>query len=127
MLMVITALREISLITISVLQAILFRKSASGPKPKGGKWSLVSKLVRKGKVSCEGEEHHANEIESLDAALFRLCGCAVNKDNKIDRTQMVNKRLEALEIAFEDVEAGLNYMFRNLIQTRVSLLNILTH
>lgn len=41
--------------------------------------------------------------------------------------QSANKRLEAVEIAIEDLEAELDCMFRRLIQTRVSLLNILTN
>ncbi|KAG6648336.1 hypothetical protein CIPAW_07G140200 [Carya illinoinensis] len=38
-----------------------------------------------------------------------------------------NKRLEAVEIAIEDLEVELECMFRRLIQIRVSLLNILTN
>ncbi|XP_073265526.1 uncharacterized protein [Populus alba] len=38
-----------------------------------------------------------------------------------------NKRLEAVEIAVEDLEVELECMFRRLIQTRVLLLNILTN
>ncbi|XP_065846902.1 uncharacterized protein [Euphorbia lathyris] len=38
-----------------------------------------------------------------------------------------NKRLEAVEIAIEDLEMELECISRRLIQTRVSLLNILTN
>ncbi|KAF9686639.1 hypothetical protein SADUNF_Sadunf02G0010300 [Salix dunnii] len=38
-----------------------------------------------------------------------------------------NKRMEAVEIALEDLEVELECMFRRLIQTRVLLLNILTN
>nr|TKS03183.1 hypothetical protein D5086_0000151800 [Populus alba] len=38
-----------------------------------------------------------------------------------------DKRLEAVEIAVEDLEVELECMFRRLIQTRVLLLNILTN
>ncbi|CAN0927367.1 hypothetical protein LINGRAHAP2_LOCUS35858 [Linum grandiflorum] len=41
--------------------------------------------------------------------------------------QTANKRLEAVEIAIEDLEGELECMFRRLIQTRASLLNILTN
>lgn len=40
--------------------------------------------------------------------------------------QSASKRLEAVELAIEDLEDELECMFRRLIQTRVSLLNILT-
>ncbi|KAK8705729.1 hypothetical protein V6N13_049323 [Hibiscus sabdariffa] len=41
--------------------------------------------------------------------------------------QSANKRLQAVEITIEDLEAELECMFRRLIQTRVLLLNILTN
>lgn len=41
--------------------------------------------------------------------------------------QTANKRLMAVAIAIEDLEIELEGMFRRLIQTRVSLLNILTN
>ncbi|PPD75525.1 hypothetical protein GOBAR_DD27550 [Gossypium barbadense] len=41
--------------------------------------------------------------------------------------QSANKRLEAVEITIEDLEAEIECMFRRLIQTRVLLLNILTN
>lgn len=40
--------------------------------------------------------------------------------------QRADNRLEAVEIMIEDLELELECMFRRLIQTRVSLLNILT-
>lgn len=124
--MVVVALREVGAITIAVLRAVLSFMSASRPNQKPSKWSLVSKLVRKGLVACEGEED-MNEIESVDVALTGLCTRIANKDAQMEKAQMANKRLEALEIGIEDVEAGLECMFRRLIQTKVSLLNILTH
>ncbi|KAF5727282.1 hypothetical protein HS088_TW22G00972 [Tripterygium wilfordii] len=50
-------------------------------------------------------------------------------DNICDETALhsAHKRLEAVEIAIEDLEVELECMFRRLIQTRVSLLNILTN
>lgn len=41
--------------------------------------------------------------------------------------QSANKRLDAVEIAIQDLEAELDCMFRRLIDTRVALLNILTN
>lgn len=40
--------------------------------------------------------------------------------------QSASKRLDAVEIAIQDLEAELDCMFRRLIHTRVALLNILT-
>lgn len=125
--MMMRLLREVRHITITILEAVLLFMSASRPNPKPSKWSLVSKLVHKGLVVCEGEQEDKNEIESVDVALYGLCGRIANKDAQMEKAQVANKRLEALEIGIEDVEAGIECMFRCLIQTRVSLLNILAH
>lgn len=40
--------------------------------------------------------------------------------------QEASKRMQAVEMAIDDLEEELNCIFKRLIQTRVSLLNILT-
>lgn len=61
-------------------------------------------------------------MECVDVALCALCGCVANKDAQLERVQVANKQLGGIE----DVEAGTECMFRRLIQTSLSLLNIFT-
>ncbi|XP_019055698.1 PREDICTED: uncharacterized protein LOC109115786 [Nelumbo nucifera] len=42
-------------------------------KPKVSRWQLVSKLMKRGVVSCESEEEKMNEVASVDVAIFTLC------------------------------------------------------
>ncbi|XP_042494994.1 uncharacterized protein LOC122074207 [Macadamia integrifolia] len=121
--------REICSVTISILKLLLSFLSAPASKPKSGGWSVVSKLMmQKVKVRCEEDEEKANEVESVDAALRNLWKQTSSKDVDVERVhiQMAQTRLEALEVGIECLEGGLECMFRHLIQTRVSLLNILT-
>ncbi|KAB2636366.1 hypothetical protein D8674_026900 [Pyrus ussuriensis x Pyrus communis] len=106
-------LREVEAITLAVFESLL--SFISGPKSKPGSWSLVSKMVPTKKVICE-EETEANEFAQVDAAL-----------HKTSKSENVQNQLEKLKSCIQDQEEGLESLFRQLIKTRVSLLNILNH
>ncbi|XP_048431196.1 uncharacterized protein LOC125473022 [Pyrus x bretschneideri] len=56
----------------------------------------------------------------LDAALYNLC------KSSTATFECANKRLEALEVTIEGLENGLESVFRRMIKTRASLLNIIS-
>ncbi|XP_004233753.1 uncharacterized protein [Solanum lycopersicum] len=114
---VIRVLREVATIGISVFQMVLSFLSAPICKPIS-KWSLVSRLVNKG-----GDQENVNEIESVDAALSTLPKCDPNETEKI---QFVLSKLERVEAHFECIENGLDNIFRCLIRSRSTLLNIVS-
>ncbi|KAJ4962340.1 hypothetical protein NE237_022279 [Protea cynaroides] len=122
-------LREICSVTISIFKLLLSFVSAPGLNPKSSTgWSLVSKLLmHRVVVTCEGEEK-ANEVERVDDVVRNLCKHTSRKDGDVERVQIqiLQRRLGALDVSIEGLEGGLDCMFRHLIQTRVSLLNILT-
>ncbi|CAN4083529.1 unnamed protein product [Withania somnifera] len=113
---VIRMLREVTTMGISVFQMMLVFLSAPISKPIS-KWSLVSRFVNK------GSEGNVNEIESADVALSSLCKCGLNEVEKI---QFVQNNLENLEAHFECIENGLDNIFRCLIRSRSTLLNIVS-
>ncbi|XP_010277265.1 PREDICTED: uncharacterized protein LOC104611765 [Nelumbo nucifera] len=126
--MVVRVLREVSSVAISIFWALLSFLSIPVSKPKVGRWNLVSKLMQRGLVACDNEvDVSMNEVESVDVALFALSPCNASKDAAVESSQTAQKRLKDLEVSLESVEEGLDFLFRRLIQTRVSLLNILTH
>ncbi|XP_015065371.1 uncharacterized protein LOC107010606 [Solanum pennellii] len=114
---VIRVLREVATIGISVFQMVLSFLSAPICKPIS-KWSLVSRLVNKG-----GDQDNVNEIESVDAALSSLSKCDPNEMEKI---QFVLSKLERVEAHFECIENGLDNIFRCLIRSRSTLLNVVS-
>ncbi|XP_022752324.1 uncharacterized protein LOC111301095 [Durio zibethinus] len=85
-------------------------------KPKRSKWSMVSKLVRKGLTAC------------VDVAVSNLLLQQRSEhDSEEKKIQCAQVKLESLDAIFEGFEDGLECLLRSLIHTRVSLLNILSH
>ncbi|EEF38824.1 conserved hypothetical protein [Ricinus communis] len=72
-------------------------------------------------VSCE-KEVEANEVENIDVELFVL-----KSSKDINQVKNVLKGLEALELSLQEVEEELECVYRRLVKTRVSLLNILNN
>ncbi|KAJ9165885.1 hypothetical protein P3X46_020701 [Hevea brasiliensis] len=99
---VVEVLKEVLVITISTVESLLSLISIPWLDQKSTKGSFRSKFFSSG-----------------GRKLYEIC----------DETalQSAKKRLEAVEIAIEDLEAELDCIFRRLIQTRSSLLNILTN
>ncbi|KAJ6413329.1 hypothetical protein OIU84_006174 [Salix udensis] len=112
---VIKVIREVNVINCSIFQSLLVFLSTSS-KPKQCRWSLVSKLMLKEGIDCE--EKRENEIETAGAALNELSG-----SEKVKNAQM---KLEALEMSIYDLENCLERLFRPLIKSRSSLLNIIS-
>ncbi|XP_049385561.1 uncharacterized protein LOC125849515 [Solanum stenotomum] len=113
---VIRILREVTTIGISVFQMVLNFLSAPISKPIS-KWSLVSRLVNK------VDQDNVHEIESVDVALSSLSKCGPNEMEKI---QFVQSKLETVEAHFECIESGLDNIFRCLIRSRSTLLNVIS-
>ncbi|KAK3029154.1 LOW QUALITY PROTEIN: hypothetical protein RJ639_039709 [Escallonia herrerae] len=116
----ISVLKEVSTGTISIFRSLFLFLSVPIPKTKPARWSMVSKLMHKGAVTCKEEQENANELESVDAALWSLCRYGSNEGQKM---QIAQNRLEALEADIQAFENALGCMFRRLIKARASLLN----
>ncbi|CAL8121893.1 unnamed protein product [Prunus armeniaca] len=120
---IVNKFREVEAVTLAVFESLL--SFISGPKSQPSSWSLVSKMMHSKKVACE-EETEANEFAQGDAALNSLIG---HKTSKTQNKSVENaqNQLEKLESCIQDQEEGVECLFRQLIKTRVSLLNILNH
>ncbi|KAI3945659.1 hypothetical protein MKW92_004858 [Papaver armeniacum] len=106
----VTVLREVEATTLAVLESLLSFVS----EPKKNKY-LISKLMLTKQVSNK----ETSEVMEVDTAVKALTkGIEVNN---------VQKTLKALEMTLEDLEDKLEVVFRCLIKTRVSLLDILNH
>lgn len=116
---VIHALREVNFMNVSIFQSLLgFLEAPS--KQKSSKWGLVSKLIQKeGKISCETK---SNEIECVEQELTSLCKYGADAE----RMKSAREQLEALDLSIEGLDNGLEGVFRRLIKTRASLLNIIS-
>ncbi|CAL1366717.1 unnamed protein product [Linum trigynum] len=100
----IAMLKEAESAVVEVLECLLTFISQSSSKPSS--WSLISKLKR---VSSASE----NEFADVDASL---------KTNKSGEEIQVH--LKNLQPCIQDLEEGVESLFRRLIKTRASILNI---
>ncbi|XP_031254640.1 uncharacterized protein LOC116112656 [Pistacia vera] len=116
LLAVVGILREVEEISFLVFESVLSSISQSKARAKPGSWFIISKLMRPKRIVCEGE---VEEIDELDVV-------NVGKCTSFERLQILLKSLKALESNIQDLEDGLERMYRRLIKSRVALLNILS-
>ncbi|CAN0845494.1 hypothetical protein LINGRAHAP2_LOCUS4140 [Linum grandiflorum] len=99
-------LREAESIVFEVLNNLLSFISQSNSKASS--WSLVSKLTKKTQVSA-----NSNEFAEVDACL---------KTSK--SSEEIQAQLKNLQPCIQDLEEGVESLFRCLIKTRASILNV---
>ena len=122
----VTMLREVETITLTVLEALLssITGATAGSKQRG--WSLVSKLMQHNRVACDEAEAEQSEFEKVNNTLCTLLGNK-NKSVNVVHVDKVHNEVSKLESSIQDLEEGIEFLSRRLIKTRVSLLNILSH
>ncbi|KAI3704490.1 hypothetical protein L1987_74711 [Smallanthus sonchifolius] len=89
--------------------------------------AVIKALMHKGIVTCEDQQENGigNEFEGIDAALRILCKYGVSSE--MGNVQIAQCSLERLGDQIESMEGGLECIFRCLVGTRVSFLNIISH
>ena len=120
---VIGVLREVNSMTIPILESLLMFLSTPFLKSKPSGWSLISKYMHKEAVSCEEKHDTVKELENIDFVLSTLS----NGRADLEKMNIAQKGLGVLEAGSISLDNGLECMFRNLIKTRASLLNIISH
>ncbi|KAJ9170670.1 hypothetical protein P3X46_018762 [Hevea brasiliensis] len=119
----ISILRGVQEISLAVFESILSFISQPKAKSMPSGWSVISKLLQTKRVSCE-VENGVNEAEKIDAELITLKS---SKDICLSQLQNLLKGLEAFESSIQEAEEELECIYRQLVKTRVSLLDILNH
>ncbi|KAJ1428186.1 hypothetical protein SESBI_09192 [Sesbania bispinosa] len=115
-------LKEVEVVTFSIFESLLNFMSGS-TQSKRSSWFLVSKLMNNKRVSCsQGVDE--NEFAKVDSALQFFAFNMASKSNDMDDLQ---NKLARLGSCIQDLEEGLEPLFRCLIKIRVALLNILNH
>ncbi|CAJ1930611.1 unnamed protein product [Sphenostylis stenocarpa] len=120
LLIVINVLREMSKITISFFKKLLLFMCAPMLKKNIGGWSMFSRIV-----STRVDNKVINELGDIDVALCSFHKRCKKIDSKTE-IQIVKRGLGEVEGSIRELEAGLDCLFRCMIQQRVSLLNLLT-
>ncbi|CAK9320798.1 unnamed protein product [Citrullus colocynthis] len=126
---VIRILREASSVTSSVFNSLLWFLAVPVQwRSKPSRWALVSRLVQKGAMRRNNKTERMNELENLEMAIEKLRFGSWSRDaeGKEKIEGIVRERLLGLDSSIEKIERGTEGLFRELIHTRVSLLNIIT-
>ncbi|XP_030468953.2 uncharacterized protein LOC115687494 [Syzygium oleosum] len=120
-------LSEVDAVSTSIFRSMLSFLAMPVPRSKQSKWSLISRLVHKGAVACEDtKQEDANEFECVDALLFALCKHGANDGVDSEKLQSTQHQLGALEMSIGGIENALEGLYRRLIRTRASPLNIIS-
>lgn len=114
----VTLTREVEEISVAVFASLLSSISLT-PKSKGNGWPVVSKLL-KSRSTVDAKE--VGMIINAEVLAWRS-----SKDISLVQIQNLLKHLEASQSSIQEVEEELEFAYRLLLKTRVSLLNILTH
>ncbi|KAF5204260.1 hypothetical protein FRX31_006154 [Thalictrum thalictroides] len=121
---VVHVLKEVETLTLSVCESLLRFLSGSRTSLKPSGWSLVSNLMHKKRIKCEEQHLDSNEVEMLQKTMLVLSS---HKCHEVKTLQKAQVQLEVLETSIRSLEDGLECVFRRLIKTRVSVLNILNN
>ncbi|XP_047320742.1 uncharacterized protein LOC124924794 [Impatiens glandulifera] len=98
-------LNNVQSVTVCVLESSL--SYVMGTKAHS---SFVSKLIHN---KCK--EASQNEFDQMNEALI------------VPDIEIIQRQLEKMQLKIQDIEEGLNCLFKHLIKTRVSLLNMLSY
>ncbi|KAL2231728.1 UNVERIFIED_CONTAM: hypothetical protein Sindi_1767200 [Sesamum indicum] len=112
-------LKETESVTITMLESLLSYLSGTKDQARQSGWSLVSKLIHSKKASFQGEGMDVNEFQKMDALLQVSL-----EDIHVEEVMARSKEMES---SIQNLEEDLECLFRQLIKTRVFLLNILNH
>ncbi|KAK4351808.1 hypothetical protein RND71_027326 [Anisodus tanguticus] len=117
----ISLIKGVEDISLTVLESTLSFISHPKMRSRTSSWSLVTKMLKPKRVSCEGIE--ISEVEKIHMELLLL------RNEKIDQSQMLSalKKLQAFELSIQELEESLGVIFRILLKNRVSVLNIFSH
>ncbi|KAI3446325.1 hypothetical protein Pfo_002990 [Paulownia fortunei] len=113
-------LKEAESVTITMFECLLSCVIGSKVQTRQSGWSLVSKLVPSKKVSHQGEETDLNEFKKVDSFL------QLSQEDDTQVEELMN-HLKEMDSSIQIHEEELECLFRQLIKTRVFLLNILDH
>ncbi|OMO92011.1 hypothetical protein COLO4_17956 [Corchorus olitorius] len=112
---VISILRQVEAVTVNVLESLL--SFISGPEAES-KLSRWSKLMHQKRVTS-AEDEIKNEIANAEATLRSF-----TKSENAKNVENVQNELQNSEECIQDLEQGLESLYRRLIKARVNVLNI---
>lgn len=117
---IVRQIKEVEAVTYHCIEALLF--FIAGPKlvSKWSCWASFSKLVQPKRVACISEGTNISVIERLDLILSSI----TNHQTEVEDMQNLVRECGA---SIKEVDEELEGLYRFIIKTRVSLLNIFNY
>ncbi|CAK9316052.1 unnamed protein product [Citrullus colocynthis] len=124
---IVSLLKQVEAVSYNIVESLL--SFEAGPKfpSNSSRWSLVAKLVQPKRVACEVEETSKNEVALVDAALHSITSQKTKKSDFLVQDDNLQSSLKIFSSNIQEVEGDLEALYRRLIKSRVSLLNILNY
>ncbi|KAG8368022.1 hypothetical protein BUALT_Bualt15G0002000 [Buddleja alternifolia] len=113
---IICMLKDTESVTITMIESLLPYVMGTKVQSRQSGWSLVSKLIHSKKVSDQIEDIDFNEFKNVDSFL------QLSQEDE----ELMN-HLKKIDWSIQILEEELDCLFRQLIKTRVFLLNIVNH
>ncbi|KAL0360433.1 UNVERIFIED_CONTAM: hypothetical protein Sradi_3727800 [Sesamum radiatum] len=113
-----TMLKDTEALAFSILKSVLILMAGEKERTKQRSWSLLSKFTQTSRVYSEVQQ---------EAGAENLCSFNTFKSLKSMDNIALQSMLKVSEMTIEKLEEGLEALFRSLVKTRVSLLNVLSH
>lgn len=118
-------LKDVETMTDEIFNSMLVNIGGSKTLPMKNGWSLVSKLVHQ--KSDKESTASTSRFDDLDSVLSTL----ISQKKKISINMMhvdsLTNQMGQLESEIQDLDGALEIMFRHLVKTRATLLNILSN
>ncbi|KAL0325992.1 UNVERIFIED_CONTAM: hypothetical protein Sradi_5168500 [Sesamum radiatum] len=111
-------LKESEALAFSILKSVLTLMAGEKERSKQRSWSLLSKFTQASRVHSEVQQEAGSE---------NFCSLNIVKLLKSMDNMALQTTLKASEMTIEKIEEGVEALFRSLVKTRVSLLNVLSH
>ncbi|CAA0828705.1 Arabidopsis protein of unknown function (DUF241 [Striga hermonthica] len=117
---IIRTFNDIKRTTFELFEVLLSSVSGETSRSRPSKWSLVSKLMGARKVSCHEQKSSMLEFGDLDASLSKF----VSKCKTGLKIEELPQQLRKLDLVITVIEERLECLFKRLIKSRVTLLNM---
>ncbi|KAL2944801.1 Dynein heavy chain cytoplasmic [Bienertia sinuspersici] len=116
-------LKDVEAITIDVFKSMLSYIGGAKLESQKSKWSLVNKLMHQGS-NTEAKATNS-KFDAVEASLEPI----IKNNNGINLLQVENMRCQMikLESEIQSLDEGLDSLFRHLVRTRATILNILSN
>ncbi|WOG99808.1 hypothetical protein DCAR_0519164 [Daucus carota subsp. sativus] len=117
----VSLLREVEEVSITMFESLFSSVFPAKETSKQNRWSLVFKSKQSKRV----HEVSEGKVEEMQMDIEAIYKQKINMESDFSRIQGAQKCLMALDKNMQQCEEDLECLYRSLIKTRVSILNVL--